>query len=80
MSADTDAAQRTVQGLALLADNVTAGYGGNPIIHEVSIRVAPAEVVSIVGPNGSGKSTLLKSLVGIVEILSGTVTVGERDV
>jgi len=69
-----------VRGLALAAEHVTAGYGGNPIIHEVSITVGPGEVVSIVGPNGSGKSTLLKSLVGIVEILAGSVTVGERDV
>ena len=69
-----------VRGLALKADEITAGYGGAPIVHGVSISVAPGEVVSIVGPNGSGKSTLLKSLVGIVEVLSGRVTVGDRDV
>jgi ABC-type branched-subunit amino acid transport system ATPase component len=69
-----------VHGVALAAEQVTAGYGGNPIIHDVSISVAPGEVVSIVGPNGSGKSTLLKSIVGIVEILGGRVTVGDRDV
>jgi ABC-type branched-subunit amino acid transport system ATPase component len=34
----------------------------------------------MVGPNGSGKSTLLKALVGIVEVLSGSVLVGEQDV
>ena len=46
----------------------------------MSIAVEPGEVVSIVGPNGSGKSTLLKSLVGLVEIQSGSVFVGDRDV
>ncbi|MDX6525731.1 MAG: branched-chain amino acid transport system ATP-binding protein [Gaiellales bacterium] len=80
MSVDAAVASGTVSGLALAADGVTAGYDGNPIIHDVSIAVAPGEVVSIVGPNGSGKSTLLKSLVGIVEILTGHVTVGDRDV
>ncbi|MEO9176788.1 MAG: ABC transporter ATP-binding protein [Gaiellales bacterium] len=69
-----------MRGLALSAESITAGYNGNPIIHEVSITVAAGEVVSIVGPNGSGKSTLLKSLVGIVEIYGGRVAVGDRDV
>ena len=49
-------------------------------MHEISISVAPGEVVSIVGPNGSGKSTLLKSIVGVVEVLGGQVLIGERDV
>jgi len=84
LSADQPAAtagdQPKVQGVALRTVEVTAGYGGSPIIHAVSIHVEPGEVVSIVGPNGSGKSTLLKSLVGIVEVLSGEVLVGERDV
>ena len=62
------------------ADGVTAGYGGDPVIHAISVRVEPREVVSIVGPNGSGKSTLLKSLVGVLRVSAGTVMVGDRDV
>jgi ABC-type branched-subunit amino acid transport system ATPase component len=69
-----------VEGIALRTEALTAGYGGSPVVHEVSIEVAPGEVVSIVGPNGSGKSTLLKSIVGVVEVLSGRVLVGDRDV
>ncbi len=62
------------------ADGVTAGYGGDPVIHAVSVRAEPREVVSIVGPNGSGKSTLLKSLVGVLRVSAGTVMIGDRDV
>lgn len=69
-----------VHGLPLAAEEITAGYNGSPIVHGVSIVVEPGEVVSIVGPNGSGKSTLLKSLIGIVEVMSGRVTVGGREV
>ncbi|MGA9859641.1 MAG: ATP-binding cassette domain-containing protein, partial [Solirubrobacteraceae bacterium] len=68
-----------VTGIELRTEELTAGYGGSPVIHGVSISVAPGEIVSIVGPNGSGKSTLLKSVVGVVEVLSGTVRIGDRD-
>jgi ABC-type branched-subunit amino acid transport system ATPase component len=59
---------------------VTAGYGGRPVIREVSIHVEPGEIVSIVGPNGSGKSTLLKCVVGIVRVQAGMVLLDNRNV
>ncbi len=69
-----------VQGVSLRTVELTSGYEGSPVVHGVSISVDPGEVVSIVGPNGSGKSTLLKSVVGLVEIMSGQVFFGDRDV
>jgi ABC-type branched-subunit amino acid transport system ATPase component len=57
---------------------VTAGYGGDPVIRDVSVQAEPGQVISLVGPNGSGKSTLLKSLVGIVHVSAGRVIVGDR--
>lgn len=71
---------RRVEGLRVGADEVTAGYNGSAVVHGVSIRVEPGEVVSIVGPNGSGKSTLLKGIAGHVDVMSGRVRVGDRDV
>jgi ABC-type branched-subunit amino acid transport system ATPase component len=68
-----------VDGIALRTVELSAGYGGSPVVHGVSISVAPGEIVSIVGPNGSGKSTLLKSIVGVVEVLAGKVLIGEKD-
>jgi NitT/TauT family transport system ATP-binding protein len=47
-------------------------------IADVSLDVAPREVVSIVGPNGCGKSTLLRILGGLLEPTSGEVEVGGR--
>jgi ABC-type branched-subunit amino acid transport system ATPase component len=67
-------------GERIRAENVTAGYGGDPVIRAISLQAEPGQVVSIVGPNGSGKSTLLKSMVGVVHISSGRVLVGDRDV
>jgi ABC-type branched-subunit amino acid transport system ATPase component len=69
-----------VAGLSLRAENITAGYGGDPVIRGITVSADPAEIVSLVGPNGSGKSTLLKSLVGIVRVSPGRVLVGDLDI
>ncbi len=65
---------------ALQAERITSGYGGVPVIRDISISVGPGEIVAIIGPNGAGKSTLLKALVGILRVSSGRVLVGESDV
>jgi ABC-type branched-subunit amino acid transport system ATPase component len=72
-------AERDSRGVPLRATGVTAGYGGDPVIRNVTVRADPGEVVSLVGANGSGKSTFLKSLVGVVRVSAGTVVIGETD-
>ena len=67
-------------GASLHTIEVSAGYGGRPVVHGVSIHVEPGQVVSIVGPNGSGKSTMLKSIVGVVKVLSGQVLLDDADI
>jgi ABC-type branched-subunit amino acid transport system ATPase component len=64
----------------LQARGITSGYGGAPVIRDISIAVGPGEVVAIIGPNGAGKSTLLKSLVGILKLDKGTILLGDDDV
>jgi branched-chain amino acid transport system ATP-binding protein len=73
-------AELALPGVPLRAQGITAGYGGDPVIRDITVQTSPGEVVSLVGPNGSGKSTLLKSLVGVVRVSAGTVRVGDRDV
>src|SRR5260370_37964367 len=72
------AAEPAGAAAALRADGVTAGYGADPVIRGITVRVAPGEVVSVVGPNGSGKSTLVKSLAGGLRITGGTRPTGRR--
>ena len=67
-------------GQVLTATNLSAGYDGRAIVQGIDVEATPGKVVSIVGPNGSGKSTLLKSLVGVVPVLAGTVTVGTSNI
>jgi ABC-type branched-subunit amino acid transport system ATPase component len=64
----------------LRAEHITSGYGGVPVVRQVSIDVGSGEVVAVIGPNGAGKSTLLKSLVGILRVTEGRVWLGPTDV
>ena len=50
----------------LVAENVSFSYGATPVLRDVSITLAPGEVVALLGPNGSGKSTLIRALLGIL--------------
>jgi ABC-type branched-subunit amino acid transport system ATPase component len=59
----------------LRAEGVTAGYGGPPIIEDVSVTVYAKKITAIVGPNGAGKSTLLKALAGVLKVSGGEVAV-----
>ncbi len=65
---------------SLLIDGAVAGYGGPPIIREVTAQVGPGEIVTIVGPNGAGKSTLLKAVAGLLRVTSGRIMLGEREI
>jgi ABC-type branched-subunit amino acid transport system ATPase component len=65
---------------SLRAEHITSGYGGVPVIRDISLAVGPGEIVAIIGPNGAGKSTLLKSLVGILRVTEGRILLGDSDV
>lgn len=53
--------------------NLTSGYGGLEIVHEISIRVDKNQIVAIIGPNGCGKSTFLNTIFGFIKPDSGSV-------
>ncbi|MHB8335675.1 MAG: branched-chain amino acid ABC transporter ATP-binding protein [Acidimicrobiales bacterium] len=65
---------------ALLAENVTAGYGRTPIITDISLSVEQGTVTTIIGPNGAGKSTFAKTVVGILRASTGRIMVGDLDI
>ena len=59
----------------LRAEGVCAGYGGPPVIEDVSITVHAGKITAVVGPNGAGKSTLLKAMAGVLRTTRGEVFV-----
>ena len=60
---------------------MTGGYGNGPdIINSCSVVVNKGEIVSILGPNGAGKSTAMKAMLGLLNLKSGEVKIGGKDI
>ena len=62
----------------LRAADVTLGYGERTIASNLSVRITPGAITSIVGPNGCGKSTLLRALSRLLAPQSGQVLLDEK--
>ena len=50
-----------------------AGYGPAQVLHDVSLEVAPGEILAVLGANGAGKSTLAKAVAGLVRPRLGDI-------
>jgi phospholipid/cholesterol/gamma-HCH transport system ATP-binding protein len=61
-------------------EGLTAAFGEDVILRDVSFEVKQGEVVVIAGGSGCGKSTLLKHMIGLHELAAGRVTINDVDV
>lgn len=59
----------------LKAQNLHAGYGGKPVLMDISMELRPGEVLCLIGHNGAGKSTLMRTLFGLIKPSSGQMQV-----
>jgi branched-chain amino acid transport system ATP-binding protein len=67
--------------MALLeVHDLHAGYGKMEILHGVTMKVEPGQIVSIIGPNGAGKSTVFKSIFGLLPVRQGRVLFAGEEV
>jgi ABC-type branched-subunit amino acid transport system ATPase component len=64
----------------LRVEGITAGYGGPPIIEQVSIKAHRGAITAIVGPNGAGKSTLLKVVAGLIRSSAGRIFIEGKEI
>lgn len=63
--------------VVLRAENLCKGFGDRELIKDLSFSLPPNGIVGIIGPNGVGKTTLFKTIVGLEELDSGTLDIGE---
>lgn len=64
----------------LEAINVVTELGGAPIIKGVSFHIEEGEAVGIMGRNGVGKTTLIRSILRLIPIKSGKITINGIDI
>lgn len=77
----TDGPSGSAPPLSVEVSHLTVAYrGGNVAISDISFALAKPTICALVGMNGSGKSTLFKSIMGFVDPLRGSVTIGGRPV
>ena len=54
-------------------ENVSIGYEGQMVVHDLNFEINQGDYLCIVGENGSGKSTLVKSLLGLKNVDKGKI-------
>lgn len=62
----------------LKLENLAVGYADQPVIKDLSLKVAAGEMVSILGPSGEGKTTVLKTIAGLLPPQAGHISINGR--
>ncbi|HPL27001.1 MAG TPA: ABC transporter ATP-binding protein [Anaerolineae bacterium] len=70
---------RRLQG-EIVFDHVSFGYGGTPVLRDISFTARPGETIAIVGQTGSGKTTLTRLVNRTYDVTAGRVLVDAVDV
>jgi len=62
------------------AQSVLKKYGNNIALSDFSLKLSKGEVIALLGPNGAGKTTFVKSLLGLLRINSGSLSLFGKDI
>jgi ABC-type Fe3+/spermidine/putrescine transport system ATPase subunit len=59
--------------MMLTAQNIQAGYDGQPVLQNVDLAVEHGEILCLLGPSGCGKTTLLRVIAGLEDAGGGII-------
>lgn len=62
------------RNIALQVEDLYIYYDSHPAVKGVDLKVRSGEILALIGPNGAGKTTLLRSLVGLIKVASGRIS------
>ena len=62
----------------LKINNLSSRYAQVKVLNKVTLKVKEGEILGLLGRNGAGKSTLLKSIMGLVEVVSGSISLDDN--
>lgn len=65
--------------MALTVEGIDCYYGEAQILHGVSLRLEPAQMLCLLGRNGAGKTTTLKAIMGLVRPRAGSIRLDETE-
>ena len=64
----------------LIIEHLKKTYGEKKAVDDLSLHIRPGEIYGFIGHNGAGKTTTLKSVAGILQFDSGTITIAGNSV
>ena len=66
--------------MSLSIRGLNVSLSKNHILKDINLDIKSGEFVSILGNSGCGKTTLIKSIAGLVDISSGSISIDEKDI
>ncbi len=61
-------------------NNITSGYNGQAILHDISFKLKEPSIYVVLGPNGAGKTTLFRTIAGVLEPFSGEILLDGQNI
>ncbi|TDK41449.1 ATP-binding cassette domain-containing protein [Antarcticimicrobium luteum] len=72
--------KKKIEGPLLSIDRLEKSYGSQKVLEDITLDVAPGELVSLVGPNGAGKTTMMRCLTDGKETSGGVIRIAGQNI
>ncbi|WP_300546731.1 ABC transporter ATP-binding protein [Roseovarius sp.] len=64
----------------LRLEGINAGYGRAQVLRDLSLEVAPGEILCLLGRNGAGKTTTMQAIMGLLPLMSGRILLDGQEI